>query len=499
MAAPTNAAEKHELATGELPKPVGPELSQRQIEAAVRKDLWEDPVVTSEDLNVSAANDIIALRGSQPTLLARDRAANVAETVRGVRRVVNRINVRSGRDVDSQRLESDITYALLTDPATERDEIIVEADGSGRVELRGVVDRGAERHLAEQTAKRIVGVRQLTNNIEVVSQAERPDPEIVEDVCSTLRWDAYVDSRAVKVTAKKGVVTLAGSVDSAAQRKRAFELSWVAGVRQVNIAQLKVSPMQLHDDASAGFPVDVNSDEAIAAAVRRKLAADPRLRDSEIDVSVAARVVTLDGIAATLKAKHIADRTPFGLLGVTSVRDRLRVSDAMGAYSDEELSARINRALSRNSTTAGDDVDVTVRDGAVTLSGSSDSWYSRRIAADLAASVRGVHAVTNKIILLHGGERPAYDPYTDEWSGAYYDRRDRMPKAVGNDRDIAESVRRELWWSPLVDQADIAVSAKDALVTLTGTVDSLAERDAAIENAFEGGAMSVRSALVLRE
>jgi osmotically-inducible protein OsmY len=49
-----------------------------------------------------------------------------------------------------------------------------------------------------------------------------------------------------------------------------------------------------------------------------------------------------------------------------------------------------------------------------------------------------------------------------------------------------------------VDSDEIAVSVKDGVATLRGLVDDWAEQRTAIENAYEGGALSVRDELTVK-
>ena len=64
-----------------------------------------------------------------------------------------------------------------------------------------------------------------------------------------------------------------------------------------------------------------------------------------------------------------------------------------------------------------------------------------------------------------------------------------------SDWKIKNDIENELFWSYFVDSDNISVSVENGVVTLKGTVDSWQELDAAIENAFEGGAEKVESQL----
>lgn len=478
-----------------LPGAPSADVTDEQLEAAATVALRRDPLVDASTIEVDANNQVITLTGTQPMLIARDRATYLVETLRGVRQVTNDIDVVSGRDVDGERLESDIIYTLLTDPATERNEFTVEASDTGNVILRGAVDSGSERSIAEKIVKSIAGVRSVINEVEIRAVEQRTDDEILADVRRMLQWDAYVDSGDIQVEVKDGIVTLSGNVRSPAEKRRSVGLSWVSGAKQVNVVPLRVA--QARKDVGTRLE---QSDEAVAEAVRLALARDPRVSADDIEVKVRDRVVTLAGTVQDLRSKRIAARTPYGIIGVASVRDRLRLPEAR-VYDDAEIRRRVERALDKNSATNDDAILVLVDDGAVTLQGISDDRYTRAIAEDLAATVRSVHSISNQLRVGVDAEPLFYDPYVDSNSAIDYTRSegrsDRRAKSAGDSDTIAEDVRRELWWSPFVDESDIRVSVNAAVVTLQGTVDSEAERRAAIENAYEGGAVSVKDRLIV--
>jgi osmotically-inducible protein OsmY len=66
-----------------------------------------------------------------------------------------------------------------------------------------------------------------------------------------------------------------------------------------------------------------------------------------------------------------------------------------------------------------------------------------------------------------------------------------------SDRQIKTDVERQLRWSAFVDERDVSVTVDHGIVTLSGTVGSLAEREAALWIAHKGGAQAVRDRLVL--
>jgi osmotically-inducible protein OsmY len=63
------------------------------------------------------------------------------------------------------------------------------------------------------------------------------------------------------------------------------------------------------------------------------------------------------------------------------------------------------------------------------------------------------------------------------------------------DGEIKEEIKDELFWSPFVDADQVFVRVEEGVATLTGTVDSWTEYNAATENAYEGGATKVNNQL----
>jgi len=70
-----------------------PEITDAEITQAVDTELLLSKAVPSHLIDVSVADGIVELTGSVDNILARKRATEIAETIKGVRAVVNRILV----------------------------------------------------------------------------------------------------------------------------------------------------------------------------------------------------------------------------------------------------------------------------------------------------------------------------------------------------------------------------------------------------------------------
>ncbi len=69
--------------------------SPAELAYAVEDRLLRDAIVSADDITVANTNGVIALSGQVASLLARERAARITETVRGVRSVDNRLTIRA--------------------------------------------------------------------------------------------------------------------------------------------------------------------------------------------------------------------------------------------------------------------------------------------------------------------------------------------------------------------------------------------------------------------
>ena len=65
------------------------------ITASVNAELAKDPQLSALRINVDTANGAVALRGTAPSAISRDRASALAQRVEGVKSVDNQLTVTS--------------------------------------------------------------------------------------------------------------------------------------------------------------------------------------------------------------------------------------------------------------------------------------------------------------------------------------------------------------------------------------------------------------------
>lgn len=467
-----------------------------EVAVAVQRALRYDAAVPSDAISVKTVNGIVTLRGVVDNLLAKERASNVAAQVRGTRSVINLIDVEPPPRTD-EAVAADIRSELRFDPATDRYQIEVEVR-DGRVTLSGTVDSWQESRLAQHVVKSVPGVKEIVDRILVERARERPDEEIAADVTRMLEMDAWVDAAPIDVGVHDGTVRLAGTVGSVAEKNRAYADAWVAGVKAVNVGALTVEPWA-RGAARAGNAAS-RSDEEIARAVRDVLLQDPRLDAFNVEVKVVDGVATLRGAVDNVKARMAAGRDARNTSGVDRVENLLRVRNVT-KIADDTVRTQLREALERNLTTEAREIEVKVKGGVAELSGTVASSLEKSEAGDVAQRAVGVVEVRNRL-KVSSPEREFF-VYDDDppWD---YEPRDRgamldpIKARLGlsgtpyaNDGAIASDIENEMFWSPFVDGGDIRIEVTRGIATLTGTVHSRRELQAAIENAYEGGALDV--------
>lgn len=470
-----------------------PDMTDQTINDKIGDELLLDPGVVSTKIDVRTSNGIVTLTGEVNNVLAKERSARIAETVKGVRAVVNRIEVSPSIVRSDAQILRDVESALLDDSATGAYEIITSVE-NGKVTLTGTVDSYQERELVKTVAKGVRGVTAIEDKINVQYKTDRADSEIKGEIEQALRWNAHVDNHLINVNVNDGKVALSGTIGSAAEKRMVETDAWVAGVTSVDTSNLSVEGWA-RDEKLRGDKYVVKSEEEVRDAVKDALIHDPRVMSYNVDVGVAGSMVTLRGEVDNLKAKRAAEQNAKNTVGVSYVDNRLKVRlDSWPA--DLEVADDIRAALLRDPYVERFEVTVTVIDGTAHLYGTVDSYFEKNRADDVASRVTGVVDVENHL-LVDSGTAYIYDPYVDDFVSDedLIDYESRSP--LKTDGEIADSIESELWWSPFVDSDEVTVTVDDGVATLTGTVDTWSERQSATENAYEGGATLVDNDLVV--
>ena len=464
-------------------------LPDAEAASHIELALQFDPAIPFDRIDVHVQDGVANLSGTVDNLLVRERAARVAETVRGIRAVVNRIEVEPHTRYSASRLQRRVEEAIADDPVAESYQIEVEVNEGGEVTLSGTVDSWQERQLSENVARSVSGVTAVDNRMAVSEAGVRPSEELVPEIQGRLQWDVLVDASRIGVEVENGMVALSGVVGSAAEKRRALSAAWVAGVTAVDGSELRVA--DLADEAYPRRPREPSrSDEAIRTAIRDAFRYDPRVAQADIEVRVSNGIVTLTGIVDNAQARRAAARDAEHTVGVIGVRNLVKLRP-LAEVDDATLARRVGLALSRNPYVDRSRIELRVTDQAVHLSGTVDSYFDKAEAENAAFRVAGVARVHNALRVA-APQTMVYDPYVQEWSIYDYP---WYPGPVDpqnkSDAQLLRDIEDQLFWSPFLDSRRIDVEVEAGTAVLTGTVDNWAQYAAARENALEAGALTV--------
>lgn len=136
--------------------------------------------------------------------------------------------------------------------------------------------------------------------------------------------------------------------------------------------------------------------------------------------------------------------------------------------SNEWVAGRIHGALAYNVYLDSADLSVEVEKGTATLTGAVPSDVERELAESIAMNVEGVKSVQNRITI---------DPDLAPRS-----RPESVQRIV--DATTTAAVKSRLLTSKSMHDMDIHIMTKDGIVSLTGTVSTVPQKDIAEQVAF---------------
>ena len=208
-------------------------MGDKLIRQNVIDELDFDPSINAANIGVAMENGIVTLTGHVGSFTERVAAEKAAQKVRGVRGVVEEIQVRFGgetppRDEDiAQRAVQMLDWSVTVPKGAVQVKV-----QNGWVTLSGKVDWQYQKEEAYRAIRRLAGVAGIMNTIEVTPKASVPD--VRSKIMAALKRNAELEADAIKVTVKDAKVVLEGKVNAWYERRLAENAAWSApGVRVV--------------------------------------------------------------------------------------------------------------------------------------------------------------------------------------------------------------------------------------------------------------------------
>ncbi len=284
------------------------------------------------------------------------------------------------------------------------------------------------------------------------SYAKVPDSDINFWVNEALFKDPRIDASEITATTFDGVVTLSGTVRNLAAKTYAdLETKKIKGVLGV-VNKIVVMP-------------DFRFDTDIAQDVRH------RIVNSSAIVSNNINVVSIDGkVALAGEVDSWAEKQEAGLLasevpGVTAVNNDL-VIRYKSKRSNQEIKKDAMSALNRDVYLTGLPIDVSVKDGVVTLKGDVGSQYEKDRAG-------------NKMFWLNDVRRVDNDLKVKWWENGGTHKNNPFP----TDSALLNAITAEFLQDSRIDDSNIVATVSLGHVTLTGSVPTHYQKRIAGEDA----------------
>jgi osmotically-inducible protein OsmY len=341
-------------------------------------------------MSVDSQYGIVTLKGIANNLWGKERAVLIAKHTEGVRAVIDQLDLRKSSRPD-YRIISDVMELLAKEPSTKSYEPVVTSNG-GVVLLQGTVASKAKKYVIGQLVEGVSGVRRVANLIEVQPR-DLSDAELQAEIKQVLDLDPALDGNLIAVTVNRGRAELIGEVGSTAEKARANELAWVAGINNIESGALEVRELIPN---LLRRPLPIVSDEQIARTLGDVVALDPRVGWMGPKAEVEKGVVILSGDVRDLNGKKSVEDDARNILGVKEVRSFLD-TELSGDPIDRARTEAVINALRQDGDLNSLTVSVRSGNGFVYLDGFVSNDDEKERAELAAARVLGIRAIHNNL------------------------------------------------------------------------------------------------------
>jgi len=201
----------------------------------------------------------------------------------------------------------------------------------------------------------------------------------------------------------------------------------------------------------------MSHDTHLQQAVLAELNWEPSVNAAHIGVTASAGIITLSGHVDSFAAKHVVEETVRRVKGVKGIAEEIEVRLPFDhKRSDEEIAAAALNRLDWAVNVPRNAVKINVEKGWITLTGEVEWQYQREAALRDIRSLYGVIGVSNQITI----------------------------KPQVNASNLGDDIIHALHRSWFFDPKTIIVSADGGRVRLSGTAQSMHDRQVAAATAW---------------
>ncbi|MEK1888398.1 MAG: BON domain-containing protein [Phyllobacterium sp.] len=206
-------------------------------DSSLRQDIFDEleyePSIDAAHVDVAVKDGIVTLTGNVSSFAQRMSLRDAVLRVRGVRAVVQEIEVvPAGTHAVTDEEIARRTVAMLNWNVVVPENAVQVEVRQGWVQLTGNVEWQYQNDAAESAIWRMPGVVGVSNNIKIVPAVTPAD--IKKRIKAALKRDAALEAQAVTVSVTDGTVRLEGRLKTWTERRAATRAAWSApGVRVV--------------------------------------------------------------------------------------------------------------------------------------------------------------------------------------------------------------------------------------------------------------------------
>lgn len=217
------------------------------LERDARVNLHHHPI------ELAFADGVVTIAGEVGGIAAKKSALSLAAKPSPVKGLVDRLRVEPSEPMEDGTIRDHVCNALTSEPAFQaytlravvkqeleavrevgEDRVLEVEISEGVVTLNGVAESISHKRLAGVLAWWVPGTRDVVNGIDLSSNAEEQDEELVDLIRIVLEKDPLVNASQITLHSEQGVVTLEGAVATPNSKRAAESDVWyVLGVNEV--------------------------------------------------------------------------------------------------------------------------------------------------------------------------------------------------------------------------------------------------------------------------
>ena len=213
----------------------------------------------------------------------------------------------------------------------------------------------------------------------------KTNEDLQRDVQNAIKWEPLLTAAQIGVTAKDGIVTLTGVVDTYAKKTQAESAA-------KNVSGVKVVAENIEVNYGSSF---VKNDTEIATEILNAWRWNWEVPEAEIKVKVEGGWVTLDGKVEWNYQKEAAKKAVINLTGVKGVSNNISIKTESHDAIEEGM---IEKAIGR-SWIDDSEIEVKVTGHTVNLKGMVGSIYQREEAGRIAWNTPGIWMMHNDLVV----------------------------------------------------------------------------------------------------